>query len=41
MLATDEINTEYNSLVDDILIAIDELFSMIEPILNKEEGGIL
>ena len=41
MLATDEINTEYNSLVDDILIAIDELFCMIEPILNKEEGGNL
>ena len=41
MLATDEINTEYNSLVDDILIAMDELFCMIEPILNKEEGGIL
>ena len=41
MLATDEINTEYNSLVDNILIAIDELFCIIEPILSKEEGGNL
>ena len=32
MLATDEINTEYSSLVDDILIAMDELYCMIEDI---------
>ena len=32
MLATDEINTEYSSLVDDILIAMDELYCMIEDV---------
>ena len=32
MLATDEINTEYSSLVDSILLAIDELYCMIEDI---------
>ena len=32
MLATDEINTEYSSLVDDILVAMDELYCMIEDI---------
>ena len=32
MLATDEINTEYSSLVDSILLAMDELYCMIEDI---------
>ena len=32
MLATDEINTEYSSLVDSILLAIDELYCMIDDI---------
>lgn len=41
MMATDEINTEYSNLIDDILVAMDELYCMIEPILNKEEGGNL
>ena len=36
MLATDEINTEYSSLVDDILIAMDELYCMIE---DMTKGG--
>lgn len=32
MLATDEINTEYSSLVDSILLAMDELYCMIDDI---------
>lgn len=32
MLATDEINTEYSSLVDTILVAMDELYCMIDDI---------
>ena len=36
MLATDEINTEYSSLVDSILLAMDELYCMIE---NITKGG--
>lgn len=43
MLATDEINTEYSSLVDSILLAMDELYCMIEDITKGgspiEQGG--
>ena len=35
MLATDEINTEYSSLVDSILLAMDELYCMIDTLQNK------
>ena len=36
MLATDEINTEYSNLIDNILIAMDELYCMIDTLQNKE-----
>ena len=36
MLATDEINTEYSNLIDNILVAMDELYCMIDTLQNKE-----
>ena len=36
MLATDEINTEYSNLIDSILVAMDELYCMIDKMQNKE-----
>ena len=35
MLATDEINTEYSNLIDNILVAMDELYCMIDTLQNK------
>lgn len=35
MLATDEINTEYSNLIDSILVAMDELYCMIDTLQNK------
>lgn len=35
MLATDEINTEYSNLIDNILVAMDELYCMIDTMQNK------
>ena len=36
MLATDEINTEYSNLIDNILVAMDELYCMIDTLQNNE-----